>query len=177
MMLDPRLITVQPYNMVDDSFTWKRLLRAASTGKVSRKLLRGLAALFFLSSCFLLRLSSAFPDAATATDATAVEDDAMWLDEDEFLLDSSNEESSPHRLHTSSLPNVYLQGNGSSLTEPLFIGPLELAFLFICFLTSSFCMTIHVLCRDKSAWNKFGSPSDNKATHKSSAHASVSAST
>lgn len=156
--LHPHFVEVAPYKIVDDSFTWKRFVLAASAGKVSRKLLRGLAAVFFLASFFCLRLSSAVPD----TEPLITEESGAWLDEDEFIMDSG--ESNPHLLHTSSLPNVYLQGNScSSTAEPFIIGPLEVA-LFMCFFTSSFWVTIHVLCKDKSSRKVSGSPSDNKAT-------------
>lgn len=164
-LLDPYYIQVEPYKMVDDSFTWKRLLIALSTGKVSRKLVRVVG---FLSVFFWLRLCSAWPDEEPRSfeDTSlsfALEEDEDIFDTDEFIV--LEPENNPHLLQTSSFPIVYLQGNS-----------LELG-LLICFFTSSFWLTIHVLCRPNKSWNTAGSPSDNKATYTSSAQASVSAST
>jgi hypothetical protein len=164
-ILHPHYVKVEPYKMVDDSFTWNRLLITLSTGKVNRKLVRVVG---FLAVFLWLRLCRIWPDEEPRTfEDTSLpfvsEDDEDMFEMDEFIpFDAAN---NPHLLQTSSLPNVYLQGNS-----------LELG-LLICFFTSSFWLTIHVLCKPNKSLNIAGSPSDKKATYTNSAQASVSAST
>jgi hypothetical protein len=161
--VQPHYVEVQPYKIVDESFTWNRLLMVLSTGKVSRKLVRVVG---FLAVFFWLRLTTAWPEeephAFEVTQSFDFEDDIDLLESDSFVSDS---EINSHLLQTSSLPNVYLQGNSFELG------------LIICFFTSSFWLTIHVLCKPNKSLNTAGSPSDKKATYTNSAHASVSAST
>ena len=131
MICDPTYIKVEPYKMVDDSFTWKRLLMVVSTGKVSRKLVRVVG---FLAVFFWLRLCSIWPE----EEPRLVEDTPLsFTEEDDDMFEPADIGNNPHLLQTSSLPTVYRQGNS-----------LELG-LLICFFTSSFWLTIHVLCKPK----------------------------